>query len=81
MGGQIADCDYISVPSRLGSDPIANWPRCLPKDLSARSEDGRYGANGQYTIVKDYVRERRRQSREMFVPLSHPPGHAQCDFG
>ena len=19
--------------------------------------------------------------REMFVPLSHPPGHAQCDFG
>ena len=33
------------------------------------------------TIVKDYVREHRRQSREMFVPLSHPPGHAQCDFG
>ena len=27
------------------------------------------------------MRERRRQSREMFVPLSHPPGHAQCDFG
>ena len=40
-----------------------------------------YGFDGQYTIVKDYVRERRRQSREMFVPLSHPPGHAQCDFG
>ena len=33
------------------------------------------------TTVKDYVRERRRQSREMFVPLSHPPGQAQCDFG
>ena len=40
-----------------------------------------YGFGGQYTIVKDYVRERRRRSREMFVPLSHPPGHAQCDFG
>ena len=40
-----------------------------------------YGFDGQYTIVKDYVREHRRQSREMFVPLSHPPGHAQCDFG
>ena len=40
-----------------------------------------YGFDGQYTIVKDYVRERRRQSREMFVPLSHPPGQAQCDFG
>ena len=40
-----------------------------------------YGFDGQYTIVKDYVREHRRQTREMFVPLSHPAGHAQCDFG
>ena len=40
-----------------------------------------HGFGGQYTIVKDYVREHRRQTREMFVPLSHPPGHAQCDFG
>ena len=32
-------------------------------------------------IVKDYVRERRRRSREMFVALAHPPGHAQVDFG
>ena len=40
-----------------------------------------YGFDGRYTIVEDYVRERRRQSREMFVPPSHPAGHAQCDFG
>ena len=40
-----------------------------------------HGFGGQYTIVKDYVREHRRQAREMFVPLSHAPGHAQCDFG
>ena len=40
-----------------------------------------YGFDGGYTIVKDYVREHRRQTREMFVPLSHAPGHAQCDFG
>ena len=40
-----------------------------------------YGFDGGYTIVKDYVREHRRRTREMFVPLSHPPGHAQCDFG
>ena len=32
-------------------------------------------------IVKDYVRERRLRSREMFVPLHHPAGHAQADFG
>ena len=40
-----------------------------------------YGFAGQYTIVKDYVREHRRRTKEMFVPLSHTPGHAQCDFG
>ena len=40
-----------------------------------------HGFGGQYTSVKDYVREHRRRSQEMFVPLSHSPGHAQCDFG
>ena len=40
-----------------------------------------HGFTGQYTIVKDYVREHRRRTQEMFVPLSHAPGHAQCDFG
>ena len=40
-----------------------------------------HGFEGQYTIVKDYVRERRRRTKEMFVPLSHAPGHAQGDFG
>ncbi len=40
-----------------------------------------YGFDGGYTTVKDYVREHRRRTQEMFVPLSHAPGHAQCDFG
>ena len=40
-----------------------------------------HGFTGSYTIMKDYVRERRVRSREMFVPLAHPPGHAQVDFG
>jgi len=40
-----------------------------------------HGFTGGYTIVKDYVRERRARSREMYVPLTHPPGHAQVDFG
>lgn len=39
------------------------------------------GFDGGYTIVKDYVRGAKRGSREMFVPLSHPPGHGQADFG
>jgi transposase len=40
-----------------------------------------HGFAGGYTIVKDYVRERRQRRREVFVPLAHPPGHAQVDFG
>jgi len=40
-----------------------------------------HGFLGKYTIVNNYVRERRRQTREMFVPLAHAPEHAQCDFG
>jgi transposase len=40
-----------------------------------------HGFAGSYTIVKDYVRERQARTREVFVPLAHPPGHAQVDFG
>ena len=40
-----------------------------------------YGFDGGYTVVKDYVRKHRRRTKEMFVPLSHPPGQAQRDFG
>jgi transposase len=40
-----------------------------------------HGFAGGYTTVKDYVRERRQRQREVFVPLAHPPGHAQADFG
>ena len=40
-----------------------------------------HGFTGGYTIVKNYVRSRRQSMREAFVPLHHPPGHAQLDFG
>jgi transposase len=40
-----------------------------------------HGFTGGITIVTDYVRERKRRTQEVFVPLSHPPGHAQVDFG
>jgi transposase len=39
------------------------------------------GFDGGYTTVRDYVRPRRRTLKEAFVPLAHPPGHAQADFG
>jgi len=40
-----------------------------------------HGFAGGYTVVKDHVRVCRAQARETFVPLSHPPGHGQVDFG
>jgi transposase len=40
-----------------------------------------HGFGGGYTIVKDYVREARLRHKEVFVPLAHPPGDAQVDFG
>jgi transposase len=36
---------------------------------------------GGYTIVKDYVHTATLRSQEIFVPLMHPPGEAQADFG
>ena len=37
--------------------------------------------SGGYTIVKDYVRGEQLRGRETFVPLAHPAGEAQVDFG
>ena len=40
-----------------------------------------HGYTGGYTVVKDAVRAHEIRHREMFVPLVHPPGNAQVDFG
>jgi len=39
------------------------------------------GFTGKYTIVKDAVRELKKTSKEVFMPLKQPPGEAQVDFG
>ena len=63
-----------------GDHRVPGKQRHTAKRIFERLRD-EYGFDGGYTIVKDYVREHRRQTKEMFVPLSHSPGHAQCDFG
>lgn len=40
-----------------------------------------YGYPGGQTVVKDYVRDWRLSNKEMYVPLDHPPGDGQADFG
>jgi transposase len=37
--------------------------------------------DGGYTSVRRAVQEWRRTTQEVFLPLSHPPGQAQVDFG
>src|SRR6266581_5818184 len=40
-----------------------------------------HGYRGGITQVKEAVARYRRHHAEVFVPLSHPPGEAQFDFG
>ena len=40
-----------------------------------------HGYTGGITIVRDYVHQQKLHQQEMFVPLAHPPGDAQVDFG
>ena len=40
------------------------------------------GFTGKYTVVKDAVRQLREKApKEVFMPLTQPPGEAQVDFG
>lgn len=47
--------------------------------FARRVEEHEYA--GCYTIVKDAVRAWKHKNKEVFLPLSHPPGEAQVDFG
>jgi transposase len=40
-----------------------------------------HGYTGGLTVVKEAVAAWKRRSAEVFVPLAHPPGEAQVDFG
>jgi transposase len=40
-----------------------------------------HGYAGGYTVVREFVGKERLRQKEVFVPLAHPPGRAQVDFG
>ena len=54
--------------------------RHTAKRIWKRLQDEK-GFTGGYTAVKTAVRRLRRTTKEVFVPLKHPPGEAQVDFG
>lgn len=76
LGALLPVIDAILEADRTG--PVKQ--RHTAKRIFERLRD-EHGFGGGYTVVKDYVRVARARGRETFVPLSHPPGHAQVDFG
>src|SRR5215218_5560752 len=76
LGAFTAIIDAILEADRTSPPTQRHTARRLHERLRAE-----HGFAGGYTIVKDHVRERRQRMREVFVPLAHPPGHAQVDFG
>jgi transposase len=74
-------------PYKASIDAILEGDRTVHKKqrhtahrIFERLRDER-GFSGGYTIVREYVAQATLRAREMFVPLSHRPGHAQADFG
>ena len=76
LGPFIPVIDQILVDDKR----VIKKQRHTAKRIHARLRD-EHGFTGGITIVTDYVREKQRRTREVFVPLSHAPGHAQVDFG
>ena len=73
---------YVGIIDQILEDDTKRLKkqRHTSKRIFERLRD-EYGFAGGITIVKDYIFAARQRQREMFVPLSHPAGHAQADFG
>src|SRR6266487_3139941 len=71
---------FIPVIDRILGDDKSRPKKQLhtAKRIFERLRD-EHGFTGGITIVKDYVAGWRQRARAIFVPLVHPPGHAQAD--
>jgi transposase len=76
LGPYLASIDAILE----GDHAVHKKQRHTAQRIFERLRDEQ-GFSGGYTIVREYVARATSRAREMFVPLSHRPGHAQADFG
>jgi len=76
LDGFTATIDQILMADRSAPSKQRHTAKRIYERLRAE-----HGFAGGYTIVKDYLREQHARSQEVFIPLAHPPGHAQADFG
>jgi len=69
------------IEATLEADKSVHRKQChTAHKLFARLR-AEHGYLGGYTMVKEVVRDYERRTRKLFVPLVHPPGDAQVDFG
>lgn len=73
---------HATIDALLDADEQApRKQRHTASQLFRRLRD-EFGYTGGYDQVRRYVQTRRRDRRETFIPLDHPPGHrAEADFG
>ncbi|MCZ6755930.1 MAG: IS21 family transposase [Gemmatimonadetes bacterium] len=76
IGPHLAIIDRILIEDR----GVHRKQRHTAKRIFDRLRE-EHGYAGGYTAVKDAVRAWRCRHAEVFVPLKHPPGEAQVDFG
>jgi transposase len=71
----------IADAIRAADEAAPRKQRHTAMQLFRRLRD-EYGYTGSYDQVRRYLQARRRDGRETFIPLDHPPGHrAEADFG
>jgi len=76
LGPHLATIDQILAEDKEAPPKQRHTARRIFERL--RDE---HGYSGCYSQVQTAVKAAKASSKEAFVPLSHPPGHAQFDFG
>ena len=76
LGPHLATIDQILADDKEAPPKQRHTARRIFERL--RDE---HGYTGCYSQVQTAVKNAKAHSKEAFVPLSHPPGHAQFDFG
>ena len=76
LGPFIGAFDAILAADKLAPPKQRHTAKRIFQRLKAEHSYG-----GGETTVKSYVHEQKLRARGTFVPLAHPPGHAQVDFG
>jgi transposase len=73
---------FVGIVNQILQDDreVLKKLRHTAKRIFERLRD-EHGYAGGYTVVREFVAKEHLRQREVFIPLAHPPGRAQVDFG